>query len=107
MDNQSNYNNGNNGYGGGGYGSGGPGNNGSNGNNNNNGNNGDNNNKNNKNGQMIMVFGASIGPVPLGWALDNWGAYDQMLYLMALAPVCVSALAILFLPQPRLPPAGE
>jgi len=58
-------------------------------------------------GQMIMVFGASIGPVPLGWALDNWGAYDQMLYLMALAPVCVSALAILFLPQPRLPPAGE
>ncbi|MCB9930809.1 MAG: MFS transporter [Alphaproteobacteria bacterium] len=56
-------------------------------------------------GQMIIIFGASIGPVPLGWALDSWGEYDTMLRLLALIPVGISVLVALLMPHPRLPEA--
>lgn len=58
-------------------------------------------------GQMIVIFGASIGPLPLGWALDQWGGYDDMLRLLALLPILISVLVALFLPHPRLPAAEQ
>jgi MFS family permease len=56
-------------------------------------------------GQMILIVGASIGPLPLGWALDVWGEYDTMLRLLALLPIGVSLLVALLLPHPKLPEA--
>ncbi len=51
-------------------------------------------------GQMIIVIGASLGPLPLGLALDHWGGYDEVLRLLAgLSVLC--ALAIPFLRAPR------
>ena len=54
-------------------------------------------------GQMIMIFGASLGPLPLGWALDQWGGYDGMLQLLAAFPVAVALAAALFMPHPTAP----
>lgn len=54
-------------------------------------------------GQMIMIFGASLGPLPLGWALDQWGAYDGMLRLLAVLPVAVALAAAILLPHPATP----
>jgi MFS family permease len=54
-------------------------------------------------GQMIIIFGASIGPLPLGWALDQWGEYDTMLRLLALIPAAVSVAVAAMMPNPRLP----
>ncbi len=54
-------------------------------------------------GQMIVILGASVGPAPLGWALDAWGEYDTMLRLLALIPIGVSILVAALLPAPRLP----
>jgi len=54
-------------------------------------------------GQMIIIFGASIGPLPLGWALDNWGGYDSMLRLLAVLPIAISVLVALLMPHPKLP----
>lgn len=56
-------------------------------------------------GQMIMIFGASLGPLPLGWALDTWGSYDGMLRLLALFPLIIAALVAVFMPPPELPEA--
>ena len=58
-------------------------------------------------GQMIVIVGASIGPLPLGWALDVWGAYDTMLHLLALIPITISVLVALLLPQPKMPEPEE
>lgn len=58
-------------------------------------------------GQMIIIFGASLGPLPLGWALDNWGEYDTMLRLLALIPVSISILVAFLLPPPKLPEPEE
>ena len=56
-------------------------------------------------GQMIVIFGASIGPVPLGWALDVWGEYDTMLTILAVIPAAISIAVALFMPHPKLPEA--
>ena len=58
-------------------------------------------------GQMIVIFGASLGPLPLGWALDNWGDYDRMLQLLAIFPAAVSIAVATIMPHPKLPPAEE
>ncbi len=51
-------------------------------------------------GQMIIVIGASLGPLPLGLALDYWGGYDLVLRLLAgLSLAC--AVAIPFIKPPR------
>jgi MFS family permease len=58
-------------------------------------------------GQMIVIVGASIGPLPLGWALDVWGEYDTMLRLLALIPLTISVLVAVLLPPPKLPEPHE
>lgn len=54
-------------------------------------------------GQMIVIFGASLGPLPLGWALDNWGGYDEMLQLTAMLPIAISLLVAFLMPHPNPP----
>lgn len=58
-------------------------------------------------GQMIMIIGASLGPLPLGWALDQWGDYDLMLQLLAILPLAVAALVAILMPHPKMPEASE
>ncbi len=53
-------------------------------------------------GQMIGVVGASLGPLPLGLAQDKFGAYDPMLFGLALIPACW-AVVVLFLREPVRP----
>ncbi len=50
-------------------------------------------------GQMIGVMGASLGPLPLGWAFDQFGGYDGALRALAVLPLSCAVLA-LFLPSP-------
>jgi MFS family permease len=59
-------------------------------------------------GQMFIIFGASIGPIPLGFALDTWGEYDTMLRLLAIIPIAISAVIALAMPHPKMPePDGQ
>jgi MFS family permease len=51
--------------------------------------------------QTIGVVGASIGPLPLGFAFDQFGSYRGALMLLSLLPV-LCAIAILFMREPRL-----
>lgn len=51
--------------------------------------------------QTIGVVGASIGPLPLGFAFDSFGSYTGVLYLLAVLPV-VCAFLLLFLRAPNL-----
>jgi MFS family permease len=51
-------------------------------------------------GQMIGVFGASLGPLPMGFAYDIFGNYHQILFILALLPI--SAAALSFFLQPPL-----
>jgi MFS family permease len=57
-------------------------------------------------GQTIGVVGASIGPLPLGIAFDQFGSYDGALRLLALLPLACAALA-LFLKAPDLSAARD
>ena len=50
-------------------------------------------------GQMIGIFGASLGPLPLGIAFDLLGSYRETLMLLALYPAGC-AIAALFLRAP-------
>jgi MFS family permease len=58
-------------------------------------------------GQMIMIIGASLGPLPLGFALDTWQSYDGMLTGLALIPVSVAIIVALFMPHPKMPEPEE
>ena len=58
-------------------------------------------------GQMIMIIGASLGPLPLGFALDRWGAYDGMLIALAMIPLGVSAAVAVLMPHPKMPEPDE
>ena len=51
-------------------------------------------------GQMIGVVGASVGPLPLGFAKDYLGNYDAMLLGLAVIPLTWAVVAALFLRQP-------
>jgi len=53
--------------------------------------------------QTIAVVGASIGPLPLGFAFDQFGSYRGALMLLALLPV-LCAIAVLLMREPRLEP---
>ena len=55
-------------------------------------------------GQMIGVIGASLGPLPLGIALDVFGSFEPMLLGLALLPATMAVVA-LFLRAPKLPDA--
>ena len=57
-------------------------------------------------GQMIGIFGASLGPLPLGIAFDLLGSYRETLMLLALYPAGC-AIAALFLRAPPQMSAKE
>ncbi len=48
-------------------------------------------------GQMIGVFGASLGPFPVGWAFDAIGDATWTLRLLALIPAVIAVVAVIFL----------
>jgi MFS family permease len=48
-------------------------------------------------GQMIGVVGASLGPLPVGWAFDAIGDATWTLRLLAVIPVGIAVVAVLFL----------
>jgi len=50
-------------------------------------------------GQMIVIVGASLGPLPLAMALDTSGTYDWTLRSLALLPILLAVVA-LFLRAP-------
>lgn len=50
-------------------------------------------------GQMVGIFGASLGPLPLGIAFDVLGSYDPVLLGLTALPLACSVLA-LFLRTP-------
>jgi len=52
-------------------------------------------------GQMVGVFGASLGPIVLGIAVQEFGRYDVVLAGSAILPVCC-IVAALFLRPPSL-----
>ncbi len=51
-------------------------------------------------GQMIGVVGASLGPVPVGWAIDRLGSGSSVLQLLAILPVIMAVICVLFLRTP-------
>ena len=51
-------------------------------------------------GQMIGVIGASLGPLPVGWAFDAVDDATWTLRLLALLPLACALLAVLFLRAP-------
>ncbi len=52
-------------------------------------------------GQMIGVIGASLGPLPVGWAFDAVGDATWTLRVLALFPAVAACVAILFLRTPK------
>ncbi|MGI9370869.1 MAG: MFS transporter [Hyphomicrobiales bacterium] len=52
-------------------------------------------------GQMIGVFGASLGPLPVGLAFDFIGTTDLTIRLLALLPVIAAVIALMFLRTPN------
>ena len=48
-------------------------------------------------GQMVGVFAASLGPLPVSFAIDAWGDPTGMLWALALIPLVAAVLAVLFL----------
>jgi len=49
-------------------------------------------------GQMIGVFGASLGPLPLGYAFDLLGGYSQVLQGLAILPLIAACLTMFLRP---------
>ena len=52
-------------------------------------------------GQMIGVFGASLGPLPVGWAFDTFGDATWTLRLLAVIPLVIALLALVMLRTPQ------
>jgi cyanate permease len=52
-------------------------------------------------GQMIGVFGASLGPLPMGLAHDLVGNYREVLIYLAVMPI-VAAIMVLFISAPLI-----
>ena len=51
-------------------------------------------------GQMVGVIGASLGPLPIGWAFDAIGDATWTLRFLALLPAFIAIIAITFLKTP-------
>lgn len=61
-------------------------------------------------GQMLGVVGASIAPVPVGYAIDQFGRADSTLWALAVLAVITGVVTIMFLRTPEgvdYPPALE
>ena len=48
-------------------------------------------------GQMVGVFAASLGPLPVSFAIDAWGDPTGMLWALAVIPLAAAVLAVLLL----------
>lgn len=49
----------------------------------------------------IMIIGAAVGPIPLGVARDVTGSYNLALSLLALIPLALSVVSLLWLKPVR------
>ena len=52
-------------------------------------------------GQMVGVFGASCGPLPVAIALDLFGSSSEVIRLLAIYPTITAIICILFLRVPK------
>ncbi len=52
-------------------------------------------------GQMIGIIGASVGPFPVGWAIDMFGDATGMLHVLAIFPAAMAVIAVTFLRAPK------
>ncbi len=48
-------------------------------------------------GQMVAVIGASLGPLPVSYAFDNLGDPTATLMILAVLPIVMAVIAVLFL----------
>ena len=46
-------------------------------------------------GQMVGVFGASVGPIPVSWAFDSIGDPTQTLQLLAIVPLIFAVVVVI------------
>ncbi|MFQ5955555.1 MAG: MFS transporter [Kiloniellales bacterium] len=53
-------------------------------------------------GQMIGVVGASLGPLPLGFAVDLFGSYTETILVLAVLPLICAGLALFLRPPAAL-----
>jgi len=51
-------------------------------------------------GQMIGVVGASLGPLPVGFAIDYIGNSLMTIRYLSLYPIIIAIITILFLKTP-------
>ena len=58
-------------------------------------------------GQMILVVGASLGPIPVSWAFDNWGDATDMLRILAILPLAAALAVVMFLRTMEQVPGNE
>ena len=42
----------------------------------------------------MMVAGSAFGPLPMGWARDQWGSFDDVLLLLSVFPCLLAALTL-------------
>ena len=48
-------------------------------------------------GILVLLVAASIGPLPISFALDAWGDATKVIWALAAYPVIVAVMAVLFL----------
>ena len=53
-------------------------------------------------GQMIVIVGASLGPLPLAIALDSTGSYDITLRSLTILPILLAFVALFLRPPKQL-----
>ena len=53
-------------------------------------------------GQMIVIVGASLGPLPLAIALDASGSYDIALRSLTIFPILLAFVALFLRPPKQL-----
>ena len=51
----------------------------------------------------FMVAGSAFGPLPLGWARDHYGSFDEAVMILALLPVILGSITLLL--SSRLEPS--
>lgn len=44
----------------------------------------------------FMVAGSAFGPLPMGWARDRYGSFDEMVYALAVLPLILGVVTLLF-----------
>ena len=52
-------------------------------------------------GQMVGVVGASLAPVPVGYAIDKFGSASATLWVLALIALATAVITVMFLRTPE------